>query len=181
MKRLFVGWMTMLVGLVLTQKASGQRFDWRSRIDEVVHLADSLSLLSQQTFHINKFTKNDRSVRETWHYTLHNGRVIIFEVHYFVDSTEYIEVYYLDRDHVVCMEQYAILNPHLDDDRILWGEVGFFHGDARRQYVTMGNPDHETGTMSEWNALNRFKGRYRELLANRPLLEKDRKGPIFGP
>ncbi len=174
-------WLGLLAGLLLAAPAISQRLDWRSQIDHVVQRADSLSLLSQQTFHINKFTRNDRSIRETWHYTLEGSRVLLFEVHYFVDSVEYIEVYYLDKDQVVCMEHYKILYPQQEEDRIIWGEVGFFQGQSRRQFVTMGQPPPQEGTRDEWQALNRFRNRYKELLAQRGLQEKDRKEPIFGP
>jgi hypothetical protein len=167
--------MVLLLSIVFSGKAIAQPLDWRSKIDQVIRLADSLAMLSQQTFHLQKYTRNDRSVRETWHYTLHNDRVIIFEVHFFVDATEFIEVYYLDRDKVVCMEIYAVLYMPQGEERILWGEVGFFEGFSRRQFVTLGTPDPYLGTDSEWNALTRFKDRYRELLANRPLQEKNRK------
>lgn len=155
--------------------AFSQRHDWRTEIDRLVELADSLSLVSQQTFHLNKFTREDRPVRETWHYTLHNGRVIIFEVHYFVDSLEFQEVYYLDRDRMVCMERYEILYPENDEDKILRGAVGFFDGTNLRQYVTMGIAYDHYNALPGYEVQQQFRGRYRELLSHRPLQEKNTK------
>lgn len=168
-------------GIFFCSIGYAQRFDWRTRIDNLVQQADSLSMLSQQTFHLNKFTRNDRPVRETWHYTLLNGKVIIFEIHYFVDSSERVESYYLDRDEVVCMEQYEIAYSGLDGDRIVWGTVGFFQGNNLRQYITMGNPPNPAGFSRRWDDIERFQGRYRELLAHRPLQERKGKGAIFVP
>ncbi|MBC6492531.1 hypothetical protein ACFSQD_18830 [Flavihumibacter stibioxidans] len=175
--------MILLIAVVAFFSSAGysQRYDWRTRIDDLVQVADSLSMHSQQTFYLNKFIRNDLPVRETWHYTLHNERVIIFEIHYFIDSSEFQEVYYLDRDQVVCMEQYQILYPQLEEDRILWGTVGFFQGNSLRQYITMGRPPAPTGFSREWDAIGRFRDRYKELLAHRPLQERKHKGTIFVP
>ena len=171
----------MLVLVSVCNYLSAQRGDWRTQIDRLVEMADSLSLVSQQTFHINKFTSRDRPIRETWHYTVHNGRVIIFEVHYFIDSLEFQEVYYLNRDQLVCMEQYVTLYPEQDEDRILKGAVGFFEGQSMRQYVTMGERTGRDERLPSYAVISQFRDRYRELLANRPLLEKKRKAAIFVP
>jgi hypothetical protein len=183
MKRgFFRVWLLLLVaGIFWSVEAVAQRFDWRSRIDELVHKADSLSLVSQQTFHVNKFLTDDRPIRETWHYTVSEGRVVIFEVHYFVDTIEYLEVYYLDRDQVVCMEQYVIEYPAQQDDRIRWGAVGFFQGPFVKQFVTMGLVPDEYSRLSSYDLWSRFKSRYRELSAQRTLQEKNTKGAIFAP
>lgn len=156
----------------ITNHAIAQGYDWRSRIDLLVNKADSLSMASQQTFHLHKFLANDRPIRETWHYTVSDGRVIIFEVHYFVDSIEFLEVYYLDRDQVICTEQYEIEYPDLQDDRIRWGAVGFFQGPAVRQFVTMGKVPKEFSSLSSYDLWARFKNRYKELTAQRTLQEK---------
>ncbi|WP_157474150.1 hypothetical protein [Flavihumibacter petaseus] len=164
----------------LPGKAVTQSIDWRSRIDNLVQIADSLSMRSQNTFHLNKFIDNDRPIRETWHYTLSKGKVVIFEVHYFLDSLEFQEVYYLDRDQIICMERYEILYPAHADDRILSGTVGFFENQSLRQYITMGKVE-DYDLLPEYDAIARFRVRYRELAETRPLLEKDNKGSIFVP
>lgn len=176
-----VGLLLFFAGIFWSVEAVAQRFDWRSRIDELVHKADSLSLVSQQTFHINKFLSDDRPIRETWHYTVSEGRVVIFEIHYFVDTIEYLEVYYLDRDQVVCTEQYVIEYPEQQDDRIRWGAVGFFQGPSVKQFVTMGAVPDEYSRLSSYDLWSRFKSRYRELTAQRTLQEKNTKGAIFAP
>ncbi len=175
-------WLFLLVaGNFWCEEVIAQRFDWRSRIDDLVYKADSLSLVAQQTFHINKFLSDDRPIRETWHYTVSEGRVVIFEVHYFVDTIEYLEVYYLDRDQVVCTEQYVIEYPAQQDDRIRWGAVGFFQGPSVKQFVTMGSVPDEYSRLSSYDLWSRFKSRYRELTAQRTLQEKNTKGAIFVP
>ncbi len=171
---LLTGWIFLPAHLL------SQGYDWRSKIDVKVQIADSLAMRSQNTFHLNKFIQNDRPIRETWHYTVFHGKVVIFEVHYFVDSLEYQEVYYLDRDQIICMEQYEILYPAHADDRILWGTVGFFENQSLRQYITMGRVQQDD-LLPEWDAINRFKSRYKELVATRPLLEKELKEANFVP
>lgn len=166
----------LLPGTVLGQ----QGFDWRGKIDHLVQVADSLSMRSQNTFHLNKFVENDRPVRETWHYTLNKGKVVIFEVHYFIDSLEHQEVYYLDRDQIICMEQYEIVYPAQSEDRILSGTVGFFENQSLRQYITMGRVEEEE-LIPEWDALTLFRTRFKELIATRPLLEKDGRDVTFVP
>lgn len=175
-------WMLVLLAFVIAvNPVAAQRFDWRSNIDNLVQRADSLSLVSQQTFHIHKFLSNNQPIRETWHYTVAEGRVVIFEIHYFVDTIEYLEVYYLDRDQVVCTEQYVIEYPAQQDDRIKWGAVGFFQGPAVRQFVTMGTVPDAISRLSSYELWTRFKSRYKELTAQRTLQEKDSKGAIFAP
>lgn len=168
-RSLVVGGVAVLLLSVGWLPSYSQPYDWRSKIDVLISQADSLSLLSQQTFHINKFLANDRPIRETWHYTVANGRVVIFEVHYFVDSTEFLEVYYLDRDQVICTEQYEILYPDNQDDQIKWGAVGFFQGPAVRQFVTMGKVPGDFSSLSSSDLWSRFKSRFKELSAQRTL------------
>ncbi|ULQ53013.1 hypothetical protein [Flavihumibacter fluvii] len=173
---LLIAGVIVLPGFVLAQ-----RTDWRSEVDHVVQLADSLSLHSQYTFHLNKFDRKNRSIRETWHYTLHGQEVIIFEVHYFIDSLEHDEVYYLDNGQLVCMEEYEISNPFTDDDEIVWGTVGFFSGQSLRQRISMGKPDYTKGSFNEWDTYKKFRGRYKELTENRTLMERNNKDAIFAP
>jgi hypothetical protein len=161
--------MLVLLYLAAGKSAYSQRTDWRGRIDQLVSYADSLAMLSQQTFHINKFLPDDRPIRETWHFTEANGKVLIFEVHYFVDSTEFLEVYYLDNERVICTEQYEIEYPKDAEDRIRWGAVGFFNGPQIRQFVTMGNVPHYFSSLSASDLWGRFRSRYKELSAQRTL------------
>lgn len=167
--------------LVTPSVSYSQSEDWRNKIDRVVQLADSLALQSQYTFHLNKFDRKDRQITEAWHYTLNGPEVIIFEVHYFINAIEHDEVYYLDEGQLVCMEEYEIMNPFTDDDEIIWGSVGFYSRQTLRQHITMGKPDYPNGSFSEWEALKKFRNRYKELTENRTLMERNTKGAIFAP
>lgn len=157
------------MGLLFGASSAAQRVDWRTKIDGLVSRADSLSMLSQETFHIYKFLPDDRQIRETWHYTELNGEVLVFEVHYFVDTIEHLEAYYLDREQVVCMEQYEIAYLPLQDDKINWGTVGFFQGPVARQWVTMGEVPSTVATRSPYDHWYKFRSRFRELSAQRTL------------
>jgi hypothetical protein len=172
---LFAG-MLFQSGFVFSQSNS-----WRARADQVVQLADSLSLMSQYTFHLKKFDKSDRSFGETWHYTLNGKEVIIFEVNYFMDSIEHDEVYYLDDGQLICMEEYEISNPYTDDDEIVWGSVSFFARQSLLQHISLGKPDNPKGNYQAWDAHKKFRGRYKELLQNRSLMEGNSKDAIFAP
>lgn len=171
----------LLGGFLLPGKAFAQQYSWRNRIDQVVHLADSLFMVSQFTFHLKKFDSKERRINETWHYTLYGREVIIFEVHYFVDSLEHDEVYYLDKGQLVCMEEYEILNPFTPDDEIVWGSVGFFTQQNLRQHIKIGHRPARSGGYDDWDALKKFRDRYRELREHRSLQEKNVKEAIFAP
>src|SRR5688572_5018328 len=82
-----------------------QRRDWKTRIDEIVEKADSLSMQSQIMFYAERILKNKEIIKETWHYTLDNDRVIIFQVRYLLQGSEITEVYYVDRNELICMER----------------------------------------------------------------------------
>jgi hypothetical protein len=147
-----------------------QEMDWRSRVDQVVHRADSLAMIKQLSFHLNKFDRQNRPIRELWHYTLQKNAVVIFEVHHFIDSMEYDEVYYLDNGRLICMEEYTIKNP-FSDDEIISGSVGFFSQDNLRQHITMGKSNTAQSADYAWDANKKFRYRLKELAAQRTLME----------
>lgn len=159
--------------LFISFYANGQNsYSWKSNIDLIVQQADLLSMKSQNTFHLNKIYKNDRPVKETWHYTLHQGKVIIFEIVYVIDSTEFIEIYYVDRGKLVCSEQYEA--PYYSDkeDDVEWGEVCFFVNNSLKQYVTLGNKKSRYITrFREFDSLRKFELRFSELQKNREAIE----------
>ena len=140
------------------------RHNWRNLVDEQVQRSDSLSLKSQRTFHLNKFLKNDVPFKETWHYTMRDGKVVIFQVRFVIDSIEYTEVYYLNRERLICMEQYeSMYYPYYEDD-IKRGEVLFFENEILRQCVALGKGTTGLATRSqEFTSLQKFNDRYKEL------------------
>lgn len=143
----------------LAQKA----YDWRSNIDLIVARTDSLSNKSQRTFYLNRYLKNDKVIKETWHYTLSEGKVVIFQLRYIVDVTEFEEVYYLHKGRLICMEKYESEDHSLSDDQIKRGAVFFFVGNILKQYVTMG---HENIREPAMECLSRFEERFSELQKN---------------
>lgn len=114
-----------ILTILISCSAVGQRsYDWRTNIDLIVQQTDSLSLKSQETFHLIKYLK-DKTIRETWHYTLKDEKIIIFQVRYFIDSTEFAEIYYLNNGKLICMEQYESEDFLTYDDEIKKGKVFF--------------------------------------------------------
>src|ERR1044071_1341820 len=67
-----------------------------------VEQTDSLIDKSTKSFYLEKFLKDDYNYRETWRYVTNGDRVIYFQVDYMLDSTEFTEVYYLNRNRLVC-------------------------------------------------------------------------------
>ena len=124
--------------------------------------ADSLSNKSQKTFYSLRYLKNDQTIKETWYYTLKEGKIIIFQLRYLIDDTEFNEVYYLNRGSLVCMEQYE--SPvKLSDEEIHKAEVYYFEGSEMKQYVHYGRQRRST---SGNECLEKFEKRYTELLRN---------------
>lgn len=140
------------------------RTDWRSDVDEIIKESDSLSLKSQKTFSLIKPYHPDKDIRESWYYTLKDGRVVIFEIRYVVDSMEYSEIYYVNRGRLICMEQYEAPYLSLYTDQLKWGEAYFFNDEQLRQYVITGKRRQPPGlwaTQSE--SITKFQQRFAEL------------------
>ena len=140
------------------------RPDWRSDIDEIIKESDSLSLKTQKTFSLFKPYHPDKDIRETWYYTLKDGRVVIFEIRYVVDSMEYSEIYYLNRGRLICMEQYEA--PYLSGyaDQLKWGEAYFFRDEQLGQYVITGKRRQPPGLWAtQSNSISKFQQRFAEL------------------
>lgn len=147
-------------GAALTQ----YKTDWRSDVDLIIRESDSLSLKSQKTFSLIKPYHPDKDIRESWYYTLKEGRVIIFEIRYVVDSMEYSEIYYVHKGRLICMEQYEAPYLSLYADQLKWGEAYFFQDESLRQYVITGKRRQPPGlwaTQSE--SLSKFQQRFAEL------------------
>lgn len=142
------------------------RTDWRSDIDLIIQESDSLSLKSQKTFSLIKPYQADKDIRESWYYTVKDGRVVIFEIRYVVDSMEYSEIYYVHKGRLICMEQYEAPYLSLYADQLKWGEAYFFQDESLRQYTITGKP-HQTPAAGLWatqsGSLSKFQQRFAEL------------------
>lgn len=164
----------MLALIAVNQSGISQyRYDWRSDLDRIIERCDSLSLKSQQTFvvknviRVDRTFKNDIDVKETWHYTVHKGKVIIFDIRYLVDSTEYIENYYLDNNKLICMENYATEFYNPTDANFLTGEVLFIVNDEVKLHVSAGQKKNSlTAWRLERRPMEKFLERFSELKRN---------------
>jgi hypothetical protein len=151
-----------------------QKMDWKSHIDFLVEQTDSLSMKSQKTFYLPKIIRvdrtfrNDLTVKETWNYTVSEGKVIIFQVRYVIDHREFTEVYYLNNDRLICMESYEA--PYLSSyvDEVRRGEIFFLVNNNLKQYIKFGNNKNPAAPL--WDAqtacLSKFEERYSELRRN---------------
>ncbi|MBE7173197.1 MAG: hypothetical protein INR73_21665 [Williamsia sp.] len=139
---------------------------WRARIDDLIEQTDSLSLKSQTTFYTVKYLKHDRTIKETWYYTMKDGKPVFFQLHYVVDSSEFTESYYLDRNRLVCMARFEdpYINQKGDYNNT---EIFFFQDNTLRQYVTSGHRNAYTSKFERQNdCLIKFEERFTELRAN---------------
>lgn len=154
--------------------SSAQKMDWKSHIDFLVEQTDSLSMKSQKTFYLPKVIRvdrtfrNDLTIKETWNYTVNDGKVIIFQIRYVIDHREFTEVYYLHNDRLICMESYEA--PYLSSyvDEVRRGEIFFLVNNNLKQYVKFGNNKKPAAPL--WDAqtacLSKFEERYSELRRN---------------
>jgi hypothetical protein len=144
-----------------------QGVDWRTDIDKTVQQIDSLSLKSQRTFYVDNLLGHNRWVKETWYYTVSNGKVVIFQVRYLIDSTEYTEIYYMHKDRLICMEEYETSYLTLYDDEIQRGAIFYFVSNTLRQFVTLGaGTPFDDRTDMEYESLTKFHQRYEILQKN---------------
>jgi hypothetical protein len=144
------------------------------RLDELyryVEVTDSLATRSQRTFYLEKYLKDDFNYKETWRYTTNGGKIVFFQVDYLLDSTEYTEVYYLNRGRLVCSEEYETENLPFMDDRLRFGSILYFESATPRHIVMLGRKK-QSWRMTEPGdlALTRFAKRYTELRRHIPML-----------
>lgn len=167
-KRGFAIWTLPVMMLFATISATAQgRYYWRDQIDRLVEHADSLALKHQRTFFLTKYTGNDQTYKETWYYTQREGKVLEFEIRFFVDSVEHSETYYLDNGSPICMERYETVYFGVYEDEIKRGEVLFFQNEDLKQYVTIGRRDiNATRFGNTYDSMRRFADRYAELKRN---------------
>lgn len=142
-----------------------------AKIDDLVEHIDSLSNKSQITFYLNKIDKKFDGVKETWNYTMNDGKVVLFQVRYVLDSTEFTEVYYLNRGNLIYSEEYeTAYYSSSADDEIKWGGIFYFVSNSLRQGVTLGDRKRKYQSWNpETETLIRFQRRYTELRENIPL------------
>src|SRR5829696_9011534 len=91
-----------------------------------VEQTDSLADKSTKNFYLEKFLKDGYNYRETWRYLSNGSRIIYFQIDYILDSTEFTEVYYLNRGILVCSEEYEKVNYSMREDELKWGGIYYF-------------------------------------------------------
>jgi len=150
--------------------AAQSRFNWRTVTDAAMEEADSLALKSQVTFHLEKFLKNDEAYKETWHYTEKLSKIVFFQVHYLISSTEFTESYYLNNDGaLICMEQVQAPYLHYYVDEVIRGERYFLVDDKIVELMSFGQEKFDTRNFPDASVdcLTRFSKRFDELQKNK--------------
>jgi hypothetical protein len=144
-------------------------FSQRSLVElrSIVEEADSLSSKSQKIFYLYKIGPKNSSQKETWYYTMKNGRPVMFEVRYHKDSTEVTEVYYLQNRQLICSEEYETRFYTLNEDQIAYGNIRYYDNAIVRQVVTMGKSKYESQPgRRPYDIIDRFRKRFAELEEN---------------
>jgi hypothetical protein len=121
------GFITVISLFFFTSVRSQSNYQALAKIDNIVQQIDSLSDKSQRTFYLNKIDKKFNGVKETWHYTLRDGKVIVFQIRYVVDSIEYSEIYYMNKGDLIYSEEYeTVYYRNTSNDEIKWGGIYYF-------------------------------------------------------
>ena len=146
-----------------------------AKIDDIVQETDKIANKTQRTFYLNKIDKQYDGIKETWNYTLQDGKIAVFQVRYVKDSTEFMEVYYLHKGQLIYSEEYeTVYFTSTGDDEIKWGGIYYFVSNNLKQRVTLGKKN--SGYL-HWNVeaetLARFQRRFSELRENIPLTAKN--------
>lgn len=176
--RRLVKLLALIVAAFILTNSSGygqSNYQALTKIDNLVQQIDSLSHKTQITFYLNKIRNKFDGVKETWHYTMRDGKVVVFQVRYILDSTEFTEVYYLNRGALMYFEEYeTVYYSSSGDDEIKWGGIYYFVSNSLKQGVTLGD---RTRKFRMWNAevetLTRFQRRFSELQENIALTAKN--------
>ena len=160
-----------LIGISL-YSVGQKRPDWKERIDLLIDEIDSLALKTQRTFIVTKYLKNNDPYKETWHYTMRDEKVIYFEIRYVIATHEFTEIYYVDRNHPICMEQYE--SPYLGYyiDELIDGKMYFIDNNNVRLHVTLGRKPAESKYPHRGlTCLEQFDKRFTELRKTMQYLE----------
>lgn len=171
-------WSICVVLLILSLNSFSQGGDWKTKLDLQIDEIDSLSLKSQTTFYSTKYLSAGEPYKETWHYTMKDGKVAFIEIRYVIEHREFTENYYLDRDRMICMELYEMPFLAYYVDQIKRGQMAFFVNNNLKLNVVFGNDRQHspfatyTFSDSEYECLQKFQGRFSELQKTLPVLGK---------
>lgn len=139
-----------------------------------VEKTDSIADRSTKNFYLEKYLKDGYNYRETWRYLSDGNRVDYFEIDYMLDSTEFTEVYYLNRGTLVCSEEYEKVNYSIREDELKWGGIYYFESSVPQHVVTLGRRSYSRyGNDPGSAALTRFTKRYSELKRHLPMLPSE--------
>ena len=165
-------WVTCLLVFVGASSLKAQSKSERlAELIKYVENVDSLSGKQFRTFYLVKIGKNNSALKETWHYTLINGKVAVFQIRYTIDSIEFNEVYYLEQGELICSEEYETIYK-TDDDELKYGGIYYYSNYDLLQLITLG---HKFGLSDNFQRdkpgiairmMDRFKDRYAELKEN---------------
>lgn len=150
-------------------------FSQSARIKDLyryVERTDSLADKSTKTFYLEKFLKDNYNYREKWKYLYDGDRIIYFQIDYVIDSTEFSEVYYVNRNRLISAEEYEKVNYSLREDELRFGGVYFFESSSARHVVTLGRKNYRNSDAT-LDVLTRFGKRFSELRRHLPMLPDD--------
>ena len=168
-------WSAILILFIIPYFSFSQANTARVRdLYRYVEQTDSLADRSTKNFYLEKFLKDGYNYRETWRYLSSGSRIIYFQVDYILDSTEFTEIYYLNRGNLVCSEEYEKVNYSMREDELKWGGIYYFERSIPQHEVTIGRKSYTRRDMNPGlDALTRFDKRFKELNRHLPMLPRE--------
>lgn len=153
--------------LTFSQSRSARVRDMYTYVENIDSLADR----SSKNFFLEKYLGDGYNYRETWRYLSNGSKIIYFQIDYILDSTEFTEVYYLDRGTLVCSEEYEKVNYSMREDELKWGGIYYFESSMPSHIVTLGRKNYTRRDADPGlDAYVRFGKRFSELKRHLPML-----------
>lgn len=141
----------------------------KEKIDSIVNGTDSALSISQKDFTLNKTTKGGKVYTEKWTYLRDIKYLLYFRIEFRIDSTEYTEVYYLDKGNLVhAWESEVSYYPSIAD-AIPWSWKYYFSNRKLIYEISFGHGKSEIGG---WDPEKEVPLRFLKRKSERPELSK---------
>jgi hypothetical protein len=166
-----LGWSAILIFLFLTPYVTHSQAGRLRDLYRYVEQTDSLADKSTKTFYLEKFLKDNYNYRETWRYLSNNERISYFQVNYMLDSTEFTEIYYVNRGRLICSEEYEKVNYSSREDELQYGGIYYFDSGIPKHVVVVGRKSYYWRNYDpSYDVPTRFCKRFSELKRHLPML-----------
>jgi len=165
--KLLLSVVTIIIHHALPGQTTAYAFT-KEKIDSIVSKTDSVVSLKHKVFNLKKQYKG-KVYTEKWSYLRDAKHLLFFRINYTIDSTDYEEVYYLDKGALVFASEKEVMRfPSMDPvDSIGWS--GFFYF-SEHKLLFQSTLGHGKSEMDNWNPEKEVRVRFSKRTYNRPEL-----------